>query len=114
MRAVALRAGHLSEIIDVPNELKALQDFVDGDIEMLPFPGIPGAEIICDEEGKLKGNKLFNRPIKDSNGKTLDWLFGDVLVVGTKGAEFADLTQEDAVTIAMRCRMPHGAIYVEG
>jgi hypothetical protein len=104
----------MAEIIDIPNELKALQHFVDGYIQMLPFPGIPGAEIIIDEEGKLKGNKLFNRPIKDTTGKTLDWLFGDVLVVGTKGAEFADLTPEQADTIAMRCRMPHGAIYVEG
>lgn len=112
MRAVALKAGRLSEIVDVQNTLKALQHFVGGYIEAIPFPGVPGAVILVDEEGKLTG-KPANRPIRTTTGETLDWLVGDALVVGTNGEEFTDLTEQEAETIARRCRMPLGALLEE-
>ena len=112
MRAIALRAGDMSEIIDIPNELKALQKFVGGYIEAIPFPGFPGAVILVDEEGKLK-DKRVNRPIRDTRGVVLDWLIGDALVVGTDGEEFVDLTEPEADAIARWCRDPLGSLFVE-
>ena len=57
-------------IVTIPNELKAMQNLVDGYIEEY-YPFDDNAVIICNEEGKLNGLSL-NRAIysaRDNNGE---------------------------------------------
>ena len=57
-------------IVTIPNELKAMQNLVDGYIEEY-YPFDDNAVIICNEEGKLNGLRL-NRAIysaRDDNGE---------------------------------------------
>ena len=113
MRAVRLRAGHASEIVDVKNELVTLQEAVGGYIETIPFPGVPGTLILVNEEGKIF-KYPFNRCLANPHtGEIIDWIVGDALVVGTDGDEFADLSEADAEKIAKRTAKPTGIIWTE-
>ena len=76
------RFGHVTNISDT---LENLQKTVEGPIETVKL--IDGAVLICNEEGKLRGlekNFFMGRPPFG------DVILGTVIVVGTKGDEFAD------------------------
>lgn len=97
MKAVKVRVGLNPEIVDIPNELHALQKEVGGYIETIPTPiGTDSAVIICNEEGRLLG---LDPNRHAGNGLAFnDVIFGDFLIVGTDGEEFCGLTQKQAVS----------------
>lgn len=71
----------------IDNDLEMLQSMVDGPIELLPLSDT--AEIVCNEEGKLR-NLPANRRI------TNDVLAGRFIIVGNHGGEhFTSITSED-------------------
>lgn len=86
MKAYRILPARPGEIIDLPNELHALQREVDGYIETVSFPGWC---VICNEEGKLKGMD-YNFYLEI--GGRMEAIFGPVLIVGTDGEEFTDVT----------------------
>lgn len=92
MKALYKPVGRDSEVIDIDNTLEALQEKVGGYIEVLACP-VKGANIICNEEGKLMGLPQ-NIPLYDRYLNVCDVLVGDILIVGTKGENFTDLTGE--------------------
>lgn len=81
MRVVAKKPGEPAEIIDIDNDLKALQEYVGGNIETLTFP--TNACVICNGEGRIIGLPY--------NMTFLGHRFcGPILIVGIKGDEFTD------------------------
>ncbi len=93
MKAVLVKVGEPHRVIDVENDLKAMQKLVGGYIQEVPYNAPEhGILIICDEEGKLK-NKMPNRLVI-SRSRVLDVITGDFVLVGRAGEEFTDLTPE--------------------
>lgn len=81
MKAIIKKPFCESRLIDIDNELGTLQDLVGGWIETVTYRGFI---VICDEEGRLKGE-----PHCCTVGAT-DFV-GTVLVVGDDGEDFCDV-----------------------
>ena len=81
MRAVAKRPGEPGKVINIDNDLKALQEYVGGNIETFTFS--TDACVICNEEGRIIGLPY--------NVTFLGHRFcGPILIVGVKSEEFTD------------------------
>ena len=97
MKAFILKPGKPGEPIEIENTLEALQAAVGGYIEVVTLGG--GQAAVVNEEGKI--NDLpFNRALYAGGMDPVDYLFGNVLIVGTDGEDFLDLTpaELDALT----------------
>lgn len=82
MKAIRKKPGAQPEIIEVNNTLAALQQEVDGDIEVITLPY--DAALICNEEGRILG--------LPDNGRVCGVdVVGTVLIVGVNGSEFCDV-----------------------
>lgn len=83
MKAIRKKPGCAPEIIEVDNTLKALQQEVGGYIETVTVAS--DTAIICNEEGRI-----LDLP---NNGRVCGVdVVGTVLIVGTKGEEFCDVS----------------------
>ena len=82
MRAIYKKPGRAPEIVEIENALSTLQKLVGGYIEV--FPMAPNADIICNEEGKL-------RDLPYNITRLGEHFVGPILVVGVSGEEFCDL-----------------------
>lgn len=99
MKAILKAVGKPPEVIDIDNDLKALQEAVDGYIEVLGVGD--NVLMICDEEGKLKG-KPYNFDLGH------DIIVGDVLFVKSSGEDFTDLDDVSAnVVLNFFSRTPY-------
>lgn len=80
------------ELIEMPNELEAMQAIVGGYIEV--FPLASDVAIVCNEEGKMNGMEL-NRPIYH-NGEIVEIIAGTFFIAGDDISigEFVSLTDE--------------------
>lgn len=80
-RVLSIKPGHYPEELYIDNTLEALQDQVEGNIEIyspMVFEG--NAVIICNDEGKLFKRYEPNRAVVDSKGEILDIVFGTFLI----------------------------------
>lgn len=100
MRAYFLRAsdgvvyrGYLSEI---PNSLKAEQDYVGGGIET--FALNDDLVLIGARDAVIFG-KTLNRAFYDESGNFITAFAGNLLVVRYKGDEFGSILEEDVELI---------------
>lgn len=85
MKALKVEPGRIPELIEIENELEALQDAVGGDVECVTIAS--DAAILCDEEGLLKG-----KPVNFTFcGLTI---VGTALFEGVDGEEFCDIDAE--------------------
>ena len=80
------------ELIEMPNELEAMQAIVGGYIEVLPIA--EDVAIVCNEEGKMKRLEA-NRPLYHE-GKMYDIVVGTFFIAGDDISigEFVSLTDE--------------------
>lgn len=80
------------ELIEMPNELEAMQKIVGGYIEVYPLAD--DVAIVCNEEGKMNGMEL-NRPIYH-NGQMVEIIAGTFFIAGDDISigEFVSLTDE--------------------
>lgn len=87
IRVYALRTDRdTGYVTSVSNSLENLQRFVGGYIETVtPFTNLV---IICNEEGRLRGLP-YNCTILGVD------FYGDILIAGVKGDEFADIPFPD-------------------
>lgn len=93
MKAIIKKPGEKPRVIEIENELSALQEAVDGYIQAVPLAA--DACIICNEERKLIGLPY--------NTRILNEIFvGNILFVGVAGEEFCSLTNEQISLIAER------------
>lgn len=87
IKAIVKRAdeavGHMTWISD---RLENLQKHVGGYIEVVPLT--PGVVVICNEEG-LINNLPFNCQVP--RPPIIDTFFGDIIICGVDGEEFADV-----------------------
>jgi hypothetical protein len=81
MKIIIKEPGCSPRRIVVPNDLKTLQNFVDGYIETVTFEH--DWTVICNENGKLI-NLPFNCKIYGAS------FYGTILFVGIKGEDFTD------------------------
>ena len=88
MIAIRKRPGERAEIVEIENELSALQKEVGGYLESVTIA--EDAAILCDEEGRLKGYAY------NCNICGVDFV-GTILVVGVDGEEFCDLADAEEV-----------------
>lgn len=89
----ALKITGVVQLIDIHNELEALQHAVDGYIETIGLPD--GAVMIVDEEGRLK-NKPVNRIASIFAGMLI---VGTALIVGVDEDEFDDVPESYVNTL---------------
>ncbi len=83
MKAIYKVPRKAAKLVKVENTLEALQKAVGGYIECVTLRD--GGVLICDEEGLLKGNVLFNQKVEGH------MIFGPFLIVGQDGEEFTDV-----------------------
>lgn len=81
MKVVAKKPGQAAEIIEIKNELKALQEYVGGRIETATFAA--NACIVCNDEGRL-----LDMPHNFTFFGVE--LCGPVLIVGVENGDFTD------------------------
>lgn len=87
MRAVIVEPDKAPYERDIEDTLEQLQEIVDGMIETTYDRLLPGAVIVCNEEGKL-----LDLPMNRCIGS--DIIFGTFFVVGEDGEDFCSLTDE--------------------
>lgn len=94
IKVLALRAGEKAKVEEIGTELKDLQAFVGGLIEVIYYPfGGEDACLVCNEEGKLNGMDL-NRGIYDEDGEIIDIIAGPAFICGTGEEDFISLTDD--------------------
>lgn len=82
IKVIIKRAGEMPYSTNISNKLENLQIHVGGYIEAVGLT--TDLAVLCDEEGRLKG-KPFNCTVAGIP------FVGDIILVGVKGDEFADL-----------------------
>lgn len=87
MKVLVIECGKQPTVKEIDNTLAAMQQVVDGYIQMI-FPRRNDVALICNEEGKLMG-LLLNRPLFDDEGNLVD------LIVGTFFLCHAPATEEN-------------------
>ncbi len=88
MKAILITLNE-QNIIEIENELEALQGAVDGYIETVSL--IPEkVDMIVNEEGLIKGMEL--NPIASAIAGT--YIVGNALIVGVDGEDFCDVPDE--------------------
>ena len=94
------------ELIEMPNELEAMQAIVGGYIEVYPIAD--DVSIVCNEEGKMNGMEL-NRPIYQ-DGEIIEIIAGTFFIAGYDYSigEFVSLTEEQ---IAKYSKQLHSPVY---
>lgn len=86
MKAILIPVNGKSKLIEIDNELEALQKAVGGYIETVSIA--EDCCLIVDEEGLLKG-----KPINPTASRLGAPLVGDVLVVGVHYDHFVDIPE---------------------
>lgn len=99
IRALYVEPGKPPVVVEVQNELRALQCAVRGLIELVPLDA--KTSLICNEEGKLEGLQ-GNRRL-DSGAI----IAGPFLVVGDAGSDFCSLTDEQTERYCNKFMVPH-------
>ena len=85
MKVLKITTDAVPELVELPNELHALQEAVGGYIEVVHLM-TEGDLMIVDEEGLLKGKE----PNKTATILAQQPIFGDVLIVSEQGEDFGD------------------------
>ena len=93
MSVLMVNAGEYPKMVEINSGLEALQEAVQGNIEVI-YPYDDPVGIICNEEGKLNGMQL-NRSLCNDRGEIRDILTGPFLVVGLGEEDFRSLTPEE-------------------
>ncbi len=89
---LVVEPGKKPYVKEIENTLKSLQHEVDGYIQAV-YPWNEPVALICDEESKLK-NKVFNRALRDEDGKIYDYISGTFLITGLGEEDFASLSSD--------------------
>lgn len=85
MIAIKKVPGERPVVVEIEDDLKTLQEAVEGYIEAVTLPG--GLVIVCNDEG-LINNLPFNTFVAGH------YLFGNILIVGDGGDCFADIPEK--------------------
>lgn len=106
INVVLVEPGKLSRITKIDKSLASMQNIVGGMIEeYCPFDD--DVAIICDDEGKMNGQKL-NRAVYGENNQIIDIIAGPFIIcaVPPDSEDFCGLSDEQAKKYAMRFKYP--------
>ena len=92
------------KMIEIANNLEAMQRAVDGYIEVT-YPFEEPVGLIMNEQGKINGLPL-NRALYDENGEVYDVIAGSFLVVGLSHDNFSSLTSDQLKYFEERFHQP--------
>ena len=92
LTVLEIAPGQYPKQVVIDNDLKALQQAVDGPIAA-SYPFEDPVAIVYNDEGKLMGLPL-NRALRDERGQSYDVVAGTFLVVGLGDEDFASLSPE--------------------
>ena len=95
MNVLMYKVGQPPEVIDVEYELHAMQELIDGYLQVLGIG--EGFILVADEEGVLK-NKPVNRVLKLNGFNTT--IQGDFFICKAEGENFAGITDQEAIYAA--------------
>lgn len=106
MKVLAYMVGQEPKAIELKNDFRALQEFVDGYIEVIELSHQDFNDIyllVCNEEGKI--NRLpTNRPVYNEDGELIDIICGDFFICRASEDDFHDLEDGDIEAIEyMEC-----------
>lgn len=87
-----VKPGMYPQQVQIDSGLTALQQAVDGDIDVAYYFEDPVA-VIVNDEGKINGSEL-NRAVCDSKGNVVDVIAGNFLVVGLGEENFCSLSPD--------------------
>ena len=96
MKAIRKEPGKFPEVVEIPNTLEGVQKAVGGYIEV--YQVSTDLAILCDEEGKLKGEE-YNCTLLGED------FVGTILLVGLDGPEFCDVNPHVAELFKMLWEM---------
>ena len=104
IRVLLVEPEHEPVRAEIDNTLKSLQNTVGGMIECV-YPFDEQVGLIVNEEGKL-GGSLLNRALYSEDGKMVDVIAGDFLVVGLTEDNFGSLTPEQMQRYEQKFHQP--------
>ena len=104
MDVLLVSPGEYQREVQVGTELEDLQEAVGGMIECV-YPFDEQVGLIVNEEGKL-GGSLLNRALYSEDGKMVDIIAGDFLVVGLTEDNFGSLTPEQMLRYEQKFHQP--------
>lgn len=108
LSVLEIAPGQYPKQIVIDNDLKALQQAVDGPIAA-SYPFEDPVAIVYNDEGKLTGLPL-NRALRDEHGQMYDAVAGTFLVVGLGEEDFVSLTPELAQKYEKHFHQPEAFI----
>lgn len=103
IKVLAVECYKEPRVIEIENELKPLQEYVCGNIEVVNIS--PTACIICNEEGKFI-------PVRPNRKLGNDMIFGDFLVAGLGCDGFCNLSDEDIEKFKVFLENPKRSIWM--
>lgn len=80
--------------MSVKDDYRSYHDFVQGNIEMIQFPGLENVSVILNEEGKL-----FSMEPNVYSPEYEDLFVGPIMFVGTSGERMRSLTEKEKNTV---------------
>ena len=95
MQVLMYKVGQPPEVIDAEYELHAMQELIDGNLEVIGLG--EGFILVADEEGRLK-NRPVNRVIRLSGFNTT--IQGDFFICKAEGEDFVGITDQEAIYAA--------------
>lgn len=100
-----IEVDNYPKTLEIDNNLKAMQNLVDGYIQSF-FPFDDNVAVIVNDEGKINGS-LLNRSIKENN-KIIEFIAGNFFVCGfdQETNEFTSLTPEQIDKYAKKLKYP--------
>ena len=108
IKVVLCAPGEIAKIIELDNELEALQATVNGYIEMVPCLS-GNLTIVCNEEAKLNG-EVPNRALIYRE-RIIDIIHGTFFVCGREDGELISLTDQDVASVLKVYEKPQAFVY---
>lgn len=106
MKVLFVQCKRQPIVMDVKNDLSALQNLVGGYIEVIQ-PWNDDILLICNEEGKIRNECKLNRIIQADGGGE-DAIFGDFFLCGYDGCEFTDFPESLVAKYTKKLALPWG------
>ncbi|WP_409967402.1 DUF3846 domain-containing protein [Bengtsoniella intestinalis] len=115
MRVLLVEPKQVPKVVDIGEDLKAMQEVVGGIIQVVyPFKN-PDVAVVCHDEGKVIGMPL-NRGLRGEDGKVYDIISGTFFVCGAPvdGEDFVSLTEEQVATYSQWFATPEQFVFIDG
>lgn len=109
IKVVLVQPMQKPQIVEIPNNLRSLQETVGGYIQAI-YPFKQEIALVCNEEAKVNGCEL-NRALFDEAGTMYDIVAGTFFVCGLGEEDFESISDEDAKIVMERFAYPERFLF---